>query len=108
MTREHYNVIVFAVHSFLRPTETELFGIRHCDIEVMDTEPSTSDDADRQDWLSQVSDDGGSCDIYAEAEESASQMLSQLTMCSCLSIRTERQRRIPIAGSSIISYKKQG
>ncbi len=39
VTREHYNVIVFAVHSFLRPTETELFGIRHCDIEMMDTEP---------------------------------------------------------------------
>ena len=33
VTREHYNVIVFAVHSFLRPTETELFGIRICDIE---------------------------------------------------------------------------
>ena len=39
VTREHYNVIVFAVHSFLRPTETELFGIRHCDIEVMNEEP---------------------------------------------------------------------
>ena len=39
VTREHYNVIVFAVHSFLRPTETELFGIRHCDIEMMDTDP---------------------------------------------------------------------
>ena len=37
--REHYNVIVFAVHSFLRPTETELFGIRYCDIEVMGAEP---------------------------------------------------------------------
>ena len=40
VTREHYNVIVFAVHSFLRPTETELFGIRYCDIEVMDSDPS--------------------------------------------------------------------
>ena len=39
VTREHYNVIVFAVHSFLRPTETELFGIRFCDIEVMDEDP---------------------------------------------------------------------
>ena len=39
VTREHYNVIVFAVHSFLRPTETELFGIRYCDIEVMGEEP---------------------------------------------------------------------
>jgi len=39
VTREHYNVIVFAVHSFLRPTETELFGIRYCDIEIMDEEP---------------------------------------------------------------------
>ena len=39
VTREHYNVIVFAVHSFLRPTETELFGIRYCGIEVMDAEP---------------------------------------------------------------------
>ena len=39
VTREHYNVIVFAVHSFLRPTETELFGIRNCDIEMMDAEP---------------------------------------------------------------------
>ena len=39
VTREHYNIIVFAVHSFLRPTETELFGIRHCDIEMMDAEP---------------------------------------------------------------------
>ena len=27
VTREHYHVIVFAVHSFLRPAETELFGI---------------------------------------------------------------------------------
>lgn len=39
VTREHYNVIVFAVHSFLRPTETELFGIRYCDIEMMDSDP---------------------------------------------------------------------
>ena len=39
VTREHYNVIVFAVHSFLRPTETELFGIRFCDIEVMNEDP---------------------------------------------------------------------
>jgi len=39
VTREHYNVIIFAVHSFLRPTETELFGIRYCDIEVMDEKP---------------------------------------------------------------------
>lgn len=36
VTREHYNIIVFAVHSFLRPTETELFGIRFCDIERKD------------------------------------------------------------------------
>ena len=34
VTREHYHIIVFAVNSFLRPTETELFGIRFCDIEV--------------------------------------------------------------------------
>ena len=39
VTREHYNIIVFAVHSFLRPTETELFGIRFCDIEVMNKDP---------------------------------------------------------------------
>jgi len=40
VTREHYNIIVFAVHSFLRPTETELFGIRFCDIEVMNDDPN--------------------------------------------------------------------
>ena len=34
VTREHYHVIAFAVQSFLRPAETELFGIRFCDIEV--------------------------------------------------------------------------
>ena len=39
MTREHYNLIVFAVHTFLRPTETELFGIRFCDIEVIERDP---------------------------------------------------------------------
>lgn len=39
VTREHYNVIVFAVHSFLRPTETELFGIRYCDINVVRDDP---------------------------------------------------------------------
>lgn len=39
VTREHYNMIVFAVHSFLRPTETELFGIRYCDIELMNDAP---------------------------------------------------------------------
>jgi len=39
VTREHYNVIVFAVHSFLRPTETELFGIRYCDINVIRDNP---------------------------------------------------------------------
>ena len=38
VTREHYYVIVFAVHSFLRPAETELFGIRFCDIETQ-TDP---------------------------------------------------------------------
>ncbi len=32
-------MIVFAVHSFLRPTETELFGIRYCDIELMNDAP---------------------------------------------------------------------
>jgi flagellar motor protein MotB len=36
VTREHYNMIVFLVHSFVRPTETELFGIRFCDVEVKD------------------------------------------------------------------------
>lgn len=36
VTREHYKLIVFVVHTFLRPTETELFGIRYCDIEVKD------------------------------------------------------------------------
>ena len=39
VSREHYNLIVFAVHSFLRPTETELFGIRFCDIEAMNDDP---------------------------------------------------------------------
>jgi hypothetical protein len=39
VSREHYNLIVFAVHSFLRPIETELFGIRFCDIEVMNDDP---------------------------------------------------------------------
>lgn len=36
ITREYYNMIVFLVHSFVRPTETELFGIRFCDVEVRD------------------------------------------------------------------------
>lgn len=35
--REHVNIIKFAIYSFLRPTETELFGIRFCDVkEKMD------------------------------------------------------------------------
>jgi integrase len=32
VTREHVNMIKFAIYSFLRPTETELFGIRFCDV----------------------------------------------------------------------------
>ena len=40
VTREHYNLIVFAVHTFLRPTETELFGIRYCDIEEIRNDPA--------------------------------------------------------------------
>lgn len=32
VTREHVNMIKFAIFSFLRPTETELFGIRFCDV----------------------------------------------------------------------------
>lgn len=32
VTREHVNIIKFAIYSFLRPTETELFGIRFCDV----------------------------------------------------------------------------
>lgn len=33
VTHEHVNIIKFAVTSFLRPTETELFGIRFCDVQ---------------------------------------------------------------------------
>jgi hypothetical protein len=29
---EHVDIWMFMVHSFLRPTETELFGLRHCDV----------------------------------------------------------------------------
>lgn len=29
---EHVEMWVFMVHAFLRPTETELFGLRHCDV----------------------------------------------------------------------------
>lgn len=29
---EHVDLWTFMVHSFLRPTETELFGLRHCDV----------------------------------------------------------------------------
>jgi hypothetical protein len=32
VTREHVNIIKFTIYSFLRPTETELFGIRFCDV----------------------------------------------------------------------------
>lgn len=32
VTLEHVNIIEFAVQSFLRPTDTELFGIRFCDV----------------------------------------------------------------------------
>jgi len=39
VTKEHCNIILFAVWSFLRPTETELFGIRYCDIEKVYTKP---------------------------------------------------------------------
>jgi hypothetical protein len=32
ISREHVNIIKFTIYSFLRPTETELFGIRFCDV----------------------------------------------------------------------------
>ncbi len=34
MTHHHVHLFAFVVHSFLRPTEKELFGLRHCDVEV--------------------------------------------------------------------------
>jgi len=36
ITREHVNIIKFTIYSFLRPTETELFGIRFCDVRERD------------------------------------------------------------------------
>jgi hypothetical protein len=35
ITYEHVHMWRFLVHSFLRPTETELFGLRHCDVTLM-------------------------------------------------------------------------
>lgn len=32
VTQEHVDILKFAVASFLRPTETELFGLRFCDV----------------------------------------------------------------------------
>lgn len=34
MTHHHVHAFAFVVHSFLRPTEKELFGLRHCDVEI--------------------------------------------------------------------------
>jgi hypothetical protein len=34
MTHKHVHIFAFIVHSFLRPTEKELFGLRHVDVEV--------------------------------------------------------------------------
>lgn len=35
ITLEHYYCILFQVHTFMRPTYSELFGVRHKDISVM-------------------------------------------------------------------------
>lgn len=34
MTHQHVHLFAFIVHSFLRPTEKELFGLRHGDVEM--------------------------------------------------------------------------
>lgn len=34
MTQKHVHLFAFVVHSFLRPTEKELFGLRHGDVEM--------------------------------------------------------------------------
>lgn len=34
MTHKHVHLFAFIVHSFLRPTEKELFGLRHGDVEI--------------------------------------------------------------------------
>ncbi|MGR3648113.1 MAG: phage integrase SAM-like domain-containing protein, partial [Shimia sp.] len=34
MTHHHVHLFAFVVHSFLRPTEKELFGLRHADVET--------------------------------------------------------------------------
>ena len=34
MRHHHVHLFAFVVHSFLRPTEKELFGLRHCDVEM--------------------------------------------------------------------------
>lgn len=37
VTREIYHMIVFATGSFLRPTESELFGLKHADVEMKES-----------------------------------------------------------------------
>ncbi len=39
ITHEHVHMWQFLVHAFLRPTETELFALRHCDV-VLKDDPS--------------------------------------------------------------------
>lgn len=39
ITHEHVHMWQFLVHAFLRPTETELFAIRHCDV-VLKSDPT--------------------------------------------------------------------
>ena len=39
LTMEHYYFVLFAVHTFMRPTYSELFGIKHKDISIIKKEP---------------------------------------------------------------------
>ena len=61
VTGELYDLVLFCVHSFVRPTSTELYALKHNDITVKRPQATAGDRAQWQDGLSRRQHHVGCC-----------------------------------------------
>ena len=100
VTGELYDLILFCVHSFVRPTSTELYALKHNDIHYRERPKATARDrAQWQDGLSGCQHDVRS-GLGLRAQSAIPKPVARTTFF-CPTTRTEQQLRGSSSASSI-------
>ena len=107
VTGELYDLILFCVHSFVRPTSTELYALKHNDITV-EKDPKRLLVTVRNGKTGyRVANTMAGPSQLMSVSKLAIRMLMAKTICSFLTIRTEQPLRASFSGSLINCWTTQ-